>query len=107
MMFNPTFFRSPFYRRIPPPYYNIPTPNIEPVENINVKVQNQLNSDCKSSVDNPKNQDFSENNSQVFNILGITLYFDDILIICLLFFLYSEGVQDEMLFIALILLLIS
>ena len=107
MMFNPAFFRSPFYRRIPPPYYSIPRPNIEPVENINVKVQNQLNSDSKSSIDNSQNQDFSENNSQVFNILGITLYFDDILIICLLFFLYSEGVQDEMLFIALILLLIS
>lgn len=31
----------------------------------------------------------------------------DILIICLLFFLYSEGVKDDLLFIALIMLLLS
>ena len=42
-----------------------------------------------------------------FDILGIKLYFDDILLICLIFFLYTEGVQDEMLFIALILLLLD
>lgn len=42
-----------------------------------------------------------------FEIMGIKLYFDDILLICLIFFLYSEGVQDEMLFVALVLLLLS
>lgn len=42
-----------------------------------------------------------------FEIFGITLYFDDILIICLLFFLYNEGVKDQLLFISLILLLLS
>lgn len=47
------------------------------------------------------------NNLNGFEIFGIKLQFDDILIICLIFFLYSEGVKDEMLFIALILLLIS
>ncbi len=43
----------------------------------------------------------------IFEILGIELYLDDIIILGLLFFLYQEGVQDEMLFIALILLLLS
>ena len=42
-----------------------------------------------------------------FDLFGIKLYFDDILLICLIFFLYNEGVQDQYLFIALILLLLS
>ncbi len=42
-----------------------------------------------------------------FEIFGLKLYFDDILIICLLFFLYKEEVHDEYLFTALILLLLS
>ena len=46
-----------------------------------------------------------EDNS--FNIFGLTLHFDDILIICLLFFLYKEGTDDNLLFISLILLLLS
>ncbi len=44
---------------------------------------------------------------QFFDIFGIRLYFDDILILCLLFFLYQEEVQDQFLFIALLLLLLS
>ena len=44
---------------------------------------------------------------KVFEIFGIKLYFDDILLICLLFFLYNEGVQDQYLFISLVLLLLS
>ena len=47
------------------------------------------------------------NNDVTFEIFGIKLYFDDILLICLIFFLYNEGVQDQYLFIALILLLLS
>ena len=54
-----------------------------------------------------KNPLFSDIESPVFEIFGIKLYLDDIIILGLLFFLYKEGVQDEMLFIILILLLIS
>lgn len=43
----------------------------------------------------------------LFEILGIKLHSDDILLLCLIFFLYNEGVKDEFLFIALILLLLS
>ena len=43
----------------------------------------------------------------IFEIFGISLYLDDIIIIGLLFFLYQEGVQDELLFIILILLLLG
>lgn len=46
-----------------------------------------------------------ENN--YIEIMGIKLYFDDLLLICLIFFLYNEGVKDTYLFISLILLLLS
>ena len=42
-----------------------------------------------------------------FDVFGIKLYYDDILLISLIFFLYNEGVDDSSLFIALILLLLS
>ena len=41
------------------------------------------------------------------DLFGIKLYFDDVLILSLLFFLYKEDVKDEGLFLALVLLLIS
>lgn len=43
----------------------------------------------------------------IFEILGLKIYFDDLLLICILLFLYQEGIQDEYLFIALMLLLLS
>lgn len=56
---------------------------------------------------NFKNPLFYDIEEPIFEILGIELYLDDIIILGLLFFLYQEGVQDEMLFISLILLLLS
>ncbi len=41
------------------------------------------------------------------NILGFSFYSDDLLIITLLFFLYSQKVNDKFIYIALILLLIN
>lgn len=43
----------------------------------------------------------------IIEVLGISLYLDDIIILCLLFILYKEETKDEMLFISLILLLLS
>ena len=61
------------------------------------------NKDCK--VNNIEN---SQNDSEeCFEIFGLKLYFDDLLIIALLFFLYQEEVKDTYLYIALILLLLS
>ena len=51
--------------------------------------------------------DYSNINSPLFEILGVKIYFDDILIVLILLFLYQEGIQDEYLFISLILLLLS
>lgn len=50
---------------------------------------------------------FSDPNQVIFEVLGIKLYLDDIIILGLLFILYQEEVKDEMLFISLILLLLS
>ena len=48
------------------------------------------------------------NNAEpIVEILGISLYLDDIIILGLLFFLYQEGVKDYMLYLALIMLLLS
>ena len=46
-------------------------------------------------------------NEPIFEIFGLKLFFDDILIICVLLFLYSEKVKNEELFICLILLLLN
>lgn len=110
MMFNPPFFGSPFYRRMPPPYYNPPSPEFpRSVANASEQANTEQEA-ARSSVDSETSDEKRANSdydSQVLNIFGITLHFDDLLIIGLLFFLYSEGVQDEMLFVALILLLLS
>lgn len=45
--------------------------------------------------------------NKFFEILGIKFYFDDLLIIALLFFLYKEKADDPWLFISLVLLLIT
>ena len=46
-------------------------------------------------------------NTPILEIFGIQIYFDDILIICILLFLYEEKIEDNLLFIALILLFLS
>ncbi len=48
-----------------------------------------------------------DEDTPLFNLFGIHLYYDDILILMLLFFLYKEDVKDPSLFISLILLLLS
>ena len=48
-----------------------------------------------------------ESSESFFDFFGITLYFDDVLIICILIFLYTEGIRDTELFMCLILLLIT
>lgn len=57
--------------------------------------------------DDNNKDNHSKDDKVLFEILGIKLYSDDILLLCLIFFLYNEGVQDQYLFIALILLLLS
>lgn len=61
---------------------------------------------------NSSNPHHSTSNSSskefpLLTLLGINLYFDDVLLICIIFFLYNEKVNDPYLFFSLILLLLS
>ncbi len=47
------------------------------------------------------------NNSDCIELFGYKFYFDDLLIISILFCLYIEGINDQWLFISLLLLLFS
>lgn len=60
-----------------------------------------------SFLNNFLHQEDRGDDEECFEIFGLKLYYDDILLICLIFFLYQEDVKDQNLFIALILLLLS
>lgn len=77
----------------------------------NIKKENDFNRENNS---NTKNIDSSQidnlnniSNEALFDIFGLKIYFDDLLLVCVLLFLYQEKIQDEYLYIALILLLLS
>lgn len=50
---------------------------------------------------------FTDQEEPIFEFFGIKLYLDDIIILGILFFLYEEKVEDQMLYVSLILLLLS
>lgn len=78
--------------------------NTQKSENISSKNQNEQYRNCIDKDDDEKN---NEVDSPLFELFGLKLYFDDILLLGLLFVLYSEGVDDTNLYIALVLLLMS
>lgn len=49
----------------------------------------------------------TDHNRPIFELMGIELFLDDIIIVCLLIFLYQEEVEDQMLYLALVMLLFS
>ena len=55
------------------------------------------------SIQNKKRED----EDPLFNFGGIPLYFDDVLLICLILFLYNEKIDDYYLLLALVLLLLG
>lgn len=69
--------------------------------------KNIPNSKTGNNCNNCKINEKEETPKPLFEVFGIKLFFDDILLISLIFFLYSEGVKDQSLFISLILLLLS
>lgn len=94
-----------------PPYYS---PPLRSYANMHTRNANRTNTGINISKSNnhPPQEEKTHKEKEayeepLFEIFGIKLYFDDILLICLIFFLYNEGVQDQYLFIALILLLLS
>lgn len=102
-------FHLPFF----PPYFSNPayryTYNQNTLSNPKNTIYKKQAEENKKTEDSQKNNNCSpdESSEYFFEIFGLKLYYDDILIICLLYFLYTEGVQDQELFLCLILLLLS
>lgn len=106
---QPGFYRNSYYSTL---YNN----NFYKPHNHNTVSRNRQNLEYKKKYsplpkDDLKNE-YIENEENLpekyfFEIFGLKLYFDDILLICLIFFLYQEGVKDDELFISLVLLLLS
>ena len=100
--FGMPYWQSQYYKN----YYN--AKKIKEDENFDENSNEELDKNSttrsnSSSTNNSRNYD----KQPYINILGIDLFSDDILILCILFFLYTEGIKDEMLFICLILLLLT
>lgn len=98
MEYNP-FYRKPYYYYAPNRYKNNSKGDVHRPPLQKTITKNQTKSTTT--------QANAKETSPIFEIFGIKLYFDDLLIIALLFFLYEEGVEDNLLFISLILLLLS
>ncbi len=99
-MYNNTpFLPHPFFRRPRPNY----TPKNKAFNNSPHIEQNTIHSE---NIVQNKNISLQQTDV-IFEIFGLKIYFDDLLLICMIFFLYQEGIQDEYLFIALVLLLLS
>ncbi len=95
------YYRPSYVRNYSPISYNNQLHNIPPV--------NPSEQPTIESFSNPEESRLNQKSDDNvwFDLFGIKLYFDDVLILSLLFFLYKEEVKDEGLFLALVLLLIS
>lgn len=112
---KPPFINFPF------PFYKTPyarTPNFQKgMENSNtpspntssfVKALPEINSNNINSQNcNKKNKSNSNSKNCLFDLFGLKIYSDDVLLVSIIYFLYSEEVKDDGLFIVLILLLLS
>lgn len=107
--FYPYRFYSPFNFRAYPYGRGNYSANRYSKNEGNISNLSYNSSNCKnnSKQDKSETKEMEDGSNPIFEIFGIKLFFDDILLISLIFFLYSEGVKDQNLFIALILLLLS
>lgn len=78
--------------------------NYSPRNNI---TNNSQNPQCKDPRDFKQKNKSNKNDNYLFDLFGLKIYYDDVLLVSLIYFLYSEGVKDDGLFIVLILLLLS
>lgn len=113
----------PFYPQFPPrPYMHYPQsinhqksnsststnrPNHKQPNNFYNNSTNYYKKEKMPTSTETASSNNNDDDNSIFEIFGIKLHSDDILLICLIFFLYKEGVKDEYLFISLILLLLS
>lgn len=110
-----TYHSFSSHMRPPPSYVKKKNEQMEHSHCLNSSYQ-ETNKFLNSTCTNSNKNDFSSEcidtasnttDEQVFEIFGIKLASDDLLILALLFFLYKEEVKDIYLYITLILLLIS
>lgn len=95
----PMFRGNSFYRKS---HYNH---NLNKTSTNNNKKNELIFSPPKNEKSHTEQEASDDKN--FFDIFGIRLYHDDILLLSLIFCLYNEGVEDTGLFIALILLLLN
>lgn len=122
MMYHNPYFGFPYYRQYSRYGYSyphttypftknstkIPTSFVHTPSSLHKKNISQKPLTPPSHSQSKKEETSSQTeDSPLFQIFGISLYYDDILLVCLIFFLYQEGVKDDGLFMALILLLLS
>ena len=98
----------PFYQpfNIPFFYNNYKYPHNNLIKQNPLTKKDNCNS-VSSSKKASENAEIPESSEAFFEIFGLKLYFDDILIMCILFFLYTEKVYDDELVMCLILLLLT
>lgn len=109
MMFPYPPFFTPRYRYPYPPSGFSPSRNKQPSKQ-NTTSSSKKYAENKKHGNNDKEKKSTTPSSQegfFLDIFGLTLHFDDILLLCLIFFLYQEGVKDTSLFLVLILLLMN
>ena len=113
------FPRYPYYNRYPqnPIFYHEPEVHNTSSNDIENSDKDTDIKDTSNTRESPRYNSFGpihfqnplslDEDDPVLEIFGIKLYLDDLIILGILFFLYKEGVKDEMLFLSLILLLLS
>lgn len=98
----------PYYRPYNYSYSQSQIPNNQNNQNNITKNNDSTNCKINKKDDDEHNRNLKDFKDVVWlDLFGIKLYFDDVLILSLLFFLYKEEVKDEGLFLALVMLLIS
>ena len=102
-MMYPFYFKRP-YR----PYYSPrpPQPQMPPQATSRRPVQKAQSTPVQISVSKTAEECKKEKpQMEFFEILGFKLYYDDLLIIGLIFLLFEEGINDSFLLLSLILLI--
>jgi len=107
-------FPFPFYRNYYKPSYFPYTAPITPNNTCLSTPQQITDTNNPDNFDNANRNNLNEKNKSnkynddyLFDLFGLKIYNDDILLVSLIYFLYSEGVKDDGLFLVLILLLLS
>ena len=109
-------FPFPFYRNlsgIQPPFQPIPEAKVnKTLNNSSTSISNNHIPNIENKEENnrgfkSKNKSNKYADDYLFDLFGLKIYSDDVLLVSLIYFLYSEGVKDDGLFLVLILLLLS